>query len=93
MSRRPLASLGALSIVAAVSVCLVPCVNAQTPIPGAEAESWTSTTPWGDPDLQGVWASDSATPFERPSALADREFLTDAGSRFAATEGGRTLQW
>ena len=30
-----------------------------------------------DPDLQGVWASDSATPFERPKPLADRELLTD----------------
>ena len=78
MSRRPLVLLGALSIVAVVSVCLVPFVEAQSvATPGSEAESWTSLTPWGDPDLQGVWASDSATPFERPRALADREFLTD----------------
>ena len=31
----------------------------------------------GRPDLQGVWASDSATPLQRPEELGDREFLTD----------------
>ncbi len=31
----------------------------------------------GRPDLQGIWASDSATPLQRPEALGDREFLTD----------------
>ena len=31
----------------------------------------------GQPDLQGVWASDSATPLERPEQLADKAFLTD----------------
>ena len=34
-------------------------------------------TSWGDPDLQGVWVSNSPTPLERPSALADRDRLTD----------------
>ena len=31
----------------------------------------------GRPDLQGIWASDSATPLQRPEELGDREFLTD----------------
>ena len=80
MRRRPLVLPGALIIVAVVSLGLVPFVHAQpvgAAAPQAEAESWTSRTPWGDPDLQGVWASDSATPLERPGPLADREFLTD----------------
>jgi hypothetical protein len=34
-------------------------------------------TPWGDPDLQGVWLSNSATPLERPKALEGRQLLTD----------------
>ena len=34
-------------------------------------------TSWGDPDLQGVWVSNSPTPLERPSALAGRDRLTD----------------
>ncbi|MEO5742221.1 MAG: hypothetical protein ABIS29_16670 [Vicinamibacterales bacterium] len=33
-------------------------------------------TPWGDPDLQGVWSIATITPFERPSALAGKQVLT-----------------
>ena len=33
-------------------------------------------TPWGAPDLQGVWDFRSITPMERPDDLADQEFLT-----------------
>ena len=44
----------------------------------AAARPWTAPrTPDGQPDLQGVWLNTSATPFERPPALAGREFLTD----------------
>ena len=76
MINRPLFFFKVLSVFAAVSVCLVPFGDAQSDAtPGTEP--WTSRTPWGDPDLQGVWASDSATPMERPRALADREFLSD----------------
>jgi hypothetical protein len=32
----------------------------------------------GQPDLQGVWANNNATPLERPAALAGRALLTDA---------------
>ncbi len=40
---------------------------------------WTvPRTAAGRPDLQGVWVSRSATPLERPAALAGRERLTDA---------------
>jgi hypothetical protein len=37
-------------------------------------------TPWGDPDLQGVWPSGGliTVPFERPVALGTRAELTDA---------------
>ena len=44
----------------------------------APAEGWTAPrTVHGHPDLQGVWANNSATPLQRPAALADRETLTD----------------
>jgi hypothetical protein len=33
-------------------------------------------TPWGDPDLQGLWSNQTSTPLERPGALRDRETLT-----------------
>src|SRR6266849_5945430 len=34
-------------------------------------------TPDGQPDMQGVWVSNSATPLERPKALENRTTLTD----------------
>ncbi len=36
-----------------------------------------SLTPWGDPDLQGTWASSGATPMERPDEYQGRETLSD----------------
>ena len=39
---------------------------------------WTAPrTPDGQPDLQGVWLSKTATPLERPKALEGRSLLTD----------------
>jgi hypothetical protein len=35
-------------------------------------------TPWGEPDLQGIWSSGYIlTPLERPERFTNREFLTD----------------
>ena len=36
------------------------------------------TTPWGDPDLQGVWSNQTPVPLERPAALANKPFFTAA---------------
>ena len=33
-------------------------------------------TPWGDPDLQGIWSNPYVTPLERPKEFGTREFLT-----------------
>ena len=44
-----------------------------------EAQDGTAPrTPWGDPDLQGIWTNEvTSTPMERPAEFGDREFLTD----------------
>ena len=34
-------------------------------------------TPWGEPDLQGVWRHESTTPLQRPTNLEGRDSLTD----------------
>src|SRR5437016_11897845 len=36
----------------------------------------TLRTPWGDPDLQGIWGNPYVMPLERPKQFGTREFLT-----------------
>ena len=44
----------------------------------APSKAWTPTrTPWGDPDLQGVWNDATSTPLQRPSARAGKDVLSD----------------
>ena len=40
-------------------------------------QSETPRTAWGDPDLQGVWANNSATPLQRLEAFGDKATLSD----------------
>jgi hypothetical protein len=46
---------------------------------GSVSAQSTPRTPWGDPDLQGIWPSVSliTVPFERPEALGTRAVLSD----------------
>ena len=42
-----------------------------------QADAFTPPlTPWGDPDLQGIFANATITPLERPEQFAGRETLT-----------------
>jgi len=59
----------------------------------ADPRGWTSPrTPWGDPDIQGVFTTDDelGVPFERPEQFGAREVLTDA--EFAEREAQAVRQ-
>ena len=75
MSRRFFAGLGLLAAVTGGPAAgQAPPAAATT---AAAPKTWTAPrTPWGHPDLQGVWANNSATPLERPKELAGKEFLS-----------------
>src|SRR5690606_9229806 len=48
--------------------------------PAAEGGEWQAPrTPWGDPDLQGMWPLDyiNGTPVQRPPEFGERRYLTD----------------
>ena len=61
------------AMVAALAGC---CGPASTGGAGASAPR----TPWGDPDLQGMWPIDrlNGTPVQRPESFGERRLLTDA---------------
>ena len=62
-------------IVIVVLGALVPAsLIAQQSVPDSTA---APRLPDGRPDLQGVWDFGSVTPLQRPSTLADKEFLTE----------------
>ena len=43
----------------------------------AHAQTAVTRTPWGEPDLQGVWTDPYATNLQRPRTLGEREFYTE----------------
>jgi hypothetical protein len=77
--RAPLAAAAAFALLGA-------CTGNDTPPPSSGGDSAAASrqssvprTPWGDPDLQGMWPVDklNGTPVQRPEAFGDRRFLTD----------------
>jgi hypothetical protein len=66
----------------AVILALTP-VSAQSPRsaprPATSKKYAAPRTPWGDPDLQGIWPSTHmlGVPFQRPETLAGKTALTD----------------
>ena len=68
MKRRLFESLGVATAIATVMVLLQPAAGGQGP----------GDTPWGHPDLEGIWLDVYATPFERPAGVGDRELFTAA---------------
>jgi hypothetical protein len=62
----------AAAAIAAISVS-VTRTSAQTPA----VSDATLKTPWGEPNLQGIWTDEFDTPFERPAKYANQEFFTE----------------
>ena len=64
-------------LAAALTLCVSVLIS---PAPVAGQTSGNASlplTPWGHPDLQGIWANSTTTPMERPADLEGREFLTE----------------
>jgi hypothetical protein len=82
MGKRFLQSIGVALALMTVAVLLklssLP-VAGQAPPPGESAEKTgpAPKTPWGAPDLQGIWTNTHEIPLQRPSRFADKETFTD----------------
>ena len=65
--------------VSAVISLSVTVTAAQAPAPSAMAPATPALkTPWGEPDMQGIWTDEFDTPLQRPAKYANREFFTEA---------------
>lgn len=73
MRARLLSTIGASALVASAAVLLMPAMVT------AQADLKTSLkTPWGEPDLQGIWTVETDTPLQRSPKFGTREFFTEA---------------
>jgi hypothetical protein len=67
------AAVAAAAVGAVFSACITQA-SAQAPAASGAALK----TPWGEPDLQGIWTDEFDTPLQRPAKYADQEFFTEA---------------
>jgi hypothetical protein len=84
MKKQLLAWFGIASGVAIVVLLLkVPILSGQAPssvnpVPGAKPQGDPPPkTPWGEPDLQGIWTDQYAIPLQRPPRYAGKEYFTE----------------
>ena len=56
---------------------LVLAIGVLVTLPGLTNAQDVPRTPWGAPNLQGVWDFRTITPLERPEDVADKAFLTE----------------
>jgi hypothetical protein len=73
-------SMTAIAIAAAIGavgpVSVTP-TSAQAPAASVAAPVPALKTPWGEPDLQGIWTDENDTPFQRSPKYANQEFFTE----------------
>jgi hypothetical protein len=62
--------------VSALNLAPITPTSAQANLP--TPLSSTLKTPWGEPDLQGIWTVETGTPLQRPAKYADQEIFTEA---------------
>jgi hypothetical protein len=70
------AAMVATAVGAVISMS-VTGTSAQAPAASGTAAA-AAKTPWGEPDLQGIWTDEFDTPLQRPAKYADQEFFTAA---------------
>jgi len=88
MTGRGLTFVGALATIALVALATLPVSSQVGSAPALVITAYNGgpptsyrvpKTPWGDPDLQGVWSSDdtSGIPRDRPAQFGTRLYQTD----------------
>jgi hypothetical protein len=76
-------SMITVTIAGAIGLVSVSVVGTHAQGPAASGTATAAAalkTPWGEPDLQGIWTDEFDTPLQRPAKYADQEFFTEARS-------------
>jgi hypothetical protein len=71
-----LAAVTILFLSSAANTLIAQSSSAQTHS-AVPAKARTFKTPWGEPDIQGIWSNAQVVPFERPKKYGNREFMTE----------------
>ena len=74
----PLTGVAAALALGLLTACTNSGQSSATMGKGAAAAKSPLNTPWGEPDLQGIWSRDADVPLQRPTKYASQEFLSDA---------------
>jgi hypothetical protein len=74
---KPILALGGISV--SIGLMLCPAAAQQPQSTGTQTNWTPPKTPWGEPDLQGVWPLNHliATPFQRPEKYGERRLMSD----------------
>ena len=62
----------------AVTPMSITPTSAQAPAASVTPPPAALKTPWGEPDLQGIWTTEFDVPLQRPAKYAGQEFFTEA---------------
>jgi hypothetical protein len=85
MNTRPSAYVVGIGLLAAVITMPLLVIHAQP-----KSAYTPPRTPWGDPDLQGIWPGNNGVPMQRPADMGTRAVLNDA--EFARRESQAAAQ-
>jgi hypothetical protein len=67
---------GSMIVVAAAMTAVSAGISVS--VTQASAQAPAVKTPWGEPDLQGIWTDETDTPLQRSPKFANQEFFTQA---------------
>jgi len=75
--------MAAMATAAGVAISAPTTASAQAPetsgaAPAVAPLQTQLKTPWGEPDLQGIWTDETTTPLQRPAKYANQESFTEA---------------
>jgi hypothetical protein len=65
-------------VIAAIAAAVVSLSGARSTAQDRTPSNTALKTPWGEPDLQGIWTDEFDTPLQRSAKYGDQELFTDA---------------